>query len=706
MKKILLIFILLNAASTFAQSINLIELKKINFIGNNFFSDSELKDVVAVKESPSAISQALNSLIGLGEEAVYFDSLSLNSELLRLKSFYFNYGYFSTSIKVTHKIDFNENTAEITFHIQESKANKYETIDVIGLDSLKGSLKTFVNEVIVVDTTENYNYDYISYMNITVLTYLKDNGYMFANIDSTLILIDTVKNLVNAEIYFYLGDKYTISDIKIEKTGEGKDEVEEELIYKLVGIKENETYSRYNIELGQGRLYKTKLFNVATITTEIKDTAKNKVPLKIYTEIGDMYQASPEIIMNDEDGRFNLGLGLGFSKRNFLGNARTLTLNSSIAAQNVFDFIQNMSVTNTQVIGYADLRLILDQPFLFGKNIDTRYEIYSTLQKRKEEYNTIASGFKVSLNFELPPYVYLTSFASSWNLEKLSVLYQEDYIKQVSIKVIENQGLGLDSAQVDSSASVFAKNISKSTNSFNTLLSFSIGINKTDDYTFPTQGYRSNVLLANANFAQLISSKLFNYNLDSPLYYKVQIDFSIFPSIYYSKENSFGMKLRAGNIFVYEGVETTVPYNQRFTSGGSNSLRGWQSRELVPEFSFGDLNLNSLSPSDLEAIFLDQATPGGLFQFEGSIETRNRIIGNIGTALFIDFGNTWSNINAFRYDEIAVSAGIGLRYYTDFIPFRVDFAVKIYDPNSNTSIWKRPFWNDLIQIHFAIGEAF
>jgi len=291
-------------------------------------------------------------------------------------------------------------------------------------------------------------------------------------------------------------------------------------------------------------------------------------------------------------------------------------------------------------------------------------------------------------------------------LEKLSVLYQENYIKQVSIKVIQNQVAGLDSAQVDSAASSFAKNITKSTKSFNTLLSFRLGINKTDDFTFPTKGYRSNILLANANFEQFISSKMLNYNLESPLYYKIQIDFSLFPQLYYSKQNAFGIKFKVGNIFVYEGAETTVPYNQRFTSGGSNSVRGWQSRELVPDFNFGDLNLNSLSPSDLESIFLDQATPGGLFQFEGSIETRNRLIGNIGTALFVDYGNTWSNITSFRFYQIAVSAGIGLRYYTDFIPFRVDFAVKIYDPNSSKSIWERPFWNDLIQIHFAIGEAF
>ncbi|MDA3861243.1 MAG: BamA/TamA family outer membrane protein [Melioribacteraceae bacterium] len=705
MKNRLIILLLFFATSFFAQDVNLAELEKIQFSGNDFFSDAELLDVVALKETPWGLWQSINSVIGIGEKAVYFDSLSLNDEILRLKSFYFNYGFFNTTVKSKYSIDTTENKARVQFLISEGNSSKYKNLEILGLDSLNKLEKWNIKEFSETDTTETYSYENVSIINGNIANYLKDNGYIFADVDSTLIYIDTTSNSVDTKIYFHLGKKYNISDIKIEMSGDGKDEVEEELISEIVGIESGETYSKYNIELGQSRLYKTKLFNIAVITSTIEDTVGIKVPLKISTEIGKLYQATPEVIMNNEDNRFNLGLGLGFSKRNFLGDARSLTLNASIAAQNIFDFIQNMSVTNTDVIGYADLRLILGQPFLFGESIDTRYEVYSTIQKRENEYNTIARGFKVGLNFELPQYVYLTSFGTSWNVENLQVLYQEDYLETIFNKVL-SQDPDFDPAEVDSAAAALAKNISKSTNSLNTLFSFRFGANKTNDFVFPTKGYKTGILIANANLSQYLSSQILNYNLNSPLYYKVQVDFSLFPSIYYSKEDAFGIKFRAGNIYVYEGLETSVPYNQRFTSGGSNSVRGSQSRELVPEFNVVDLDINTISPSDLEAIFLDQATPGGLFQFEGTIETRNRLVGNVGVALFVDYGNTWSNAKAFRFDEIAVSAGFGFRYYTDFIPFRIDFAVKLYDPNSTVSIGNRSFWNDLFQIHFAIGEAF
>lgn len=703
-KKIALI-ILFFSSLDFAQNVKLIELENIYFEGNDYFSNAELQAVIGINETPNAVSQTLNSIFGIGEEAVYFDSLMLNEEEVRLKSFYFNNGFFNARITSESVINEDDNYADVKFIIYEGEASNYNKIMVYGLDSLKGDDKWTVQNYIKTDTTEQYSYEKLSSINENIVSYLNDNGYMLCNIDSTLIYIDTLKNKVNTKLFFNLGKKYSISDINVEKEGNGKDEVDDNLILDLVGINKDDIYSKYSVQRGQGRLYKTKIFNVSTIKSEIADTVGDTVPLKISTEIGNLYQATPEVIMNNEDDRFNLGLGLGFSKRNFFGGARTLTLNTSIAAQNIFEFIQNMSVSNTNVIGYADLRLILDQPFLFGQSIDTRYELYTTLQKRRDEYNTTVNGFKVGLNFELPKYVYLTSFGSAWNIEKLQVLYQQNYLKTIFQRVLSNN-TDLTESEIDSASTVLANGISKSTNSTNTILSLNFGANKTDNFTFPTKGIKTHILLANGNFINYLSNALFNSELDRPLYYKVQVDFSIFPHIYYSPEDAFGIKFRVGNIQVYNGMETEVPYNQRFTSGGSNSIRGWQSRDLVPDFDFDQIDFESLSPSELEAIFLDQATPGGLFQLEGTIETRNRLIGKIGGALFVDYGNTWANAKAFRYDQIAVSIGFGFRYYTDFIPFRIDFAMKVVDPKSNVKIMKRPFWSDLLQIHFAIGEAF
>lgn len=82
------------------------------------------------------------------------------------------------------------------------------------------------------------------------------------------------------------------------------------------------------------------------------------------------------------------------------------------------------------------------------------------------------------------------------------------------------------------------------------------------------------------------------------------------------------------------------------------------------------------------------------------------MIGKISSAVFVDYGNTWNSSYEFRLDQVAIAAGFGLRYYTDFLPFRIDFGFKIYDPNDRRSILKKKLWSNILQFQIGIGEAF
>jgi len=688
-----------------AQESKLFELESIEFIGNETISTSELNAVIGIKESPGAISQFLNKTIGLGEEALYFDSLTLNDEITRLSNFYFNNGFFNAYINSEYALDSASMSASVKFYITENLSSYFKKINIYGIENINNEYKKDIEQFALVDTTERYSQNKVLNLNSNVSRYLRDQGFMFVKIDSTNILVDTLNNKVEVDMSLITGDRYKINELKLEKTGVGKDYVSDELIYELTGIKKGEYYSEYNNQRGQSRLYSTNLFNIAFVDADEEDTVGTEVPIQISTNIGSMHEFTPEIIMNNEDNVFNLGLGFGFSKKNFLGGARNLTFNASIASQNILEFIKNLSVSDTSVIGYSDLRLIMNQPFLFNEPIDTRIEVYSTLQKRKDEYNTTLLGTKISFNFELPPHVYLNLFSTSWNYEKLSVLYQESYLERVIEELIIQQFPDIPPEDRDSIATEIASEMSKTTSSNNTMISVNLGVNKTDNLMFPTKDFKISVLLANANFISYSLSKIFNYNFDRPLYFKWLLRSALFPRIYFSNKNAFGIKFVIGNINVYKGHESAVPYNQRYTAGGSNSVRGWESRGLVPKP--GDLNFDykNLSPADLEAILLDQAAPGGLFLLEGSFETRNRIIGNFGGALFLDYGNTWANAASFRWDEIAVAIGFGFRYYTGVIPLRLDFGFKFYDPRNPGSMFDKSI-DDILQIHFGIGEAF
>jgi outer membrane protein insertion porin family len=156
-------------------------------------------------------------------------------------------------------------------------------------------------------------------------------------------------------------------------------------------------------------------------------------------------------------------------------------------------------------------------------------------------------------------------------------------------------------------------------------------------------------------------------------------------------------KFKIGYLQVYSGTFAGVPLNRTFYAGGSNSIRGWLPNELVP--------VGSQYVRDISGINI---VKGGTFLVEGSFELRRKFSDNFGSAVFMDYGNTWLGYNQFRFDGVAVAAGFGFRLYTPVAPIRIDLGLKFYDPSIGQFIWeswnKRFFKN--ITLHFGLGEAF
>lgn len=126
------------------------------------------------------------------------------------------------------------------------------------------------------------------------------------------------------------------------------------------------------------------------------------------------------------------------------------------------------------------------------------------------------------------------------------------------------------------------------------------------------------------------------------------------------------------------GGSDEIPLNERFYAGGPNTMRGFEYR--------------SVGPLD------DDGTPvGGQFEVIWNVmELRRAIYKMVGAAIFLDVGNVWGQVDDFKWDDIRLSPGFGLRINTPIGIVRGDVGFNI-DPRGN---------EDSAQFYFNVGQAF
>lgn len=677
------------------------ELEEIEFHGNESVSSSELSGAIASTESPNWLFKFLNSISeSIGKPTVYFDSLKIQPDIVSLLNFYRDQGFFKTSISASFELDDDDKEASIRFDIVEGPRFIINNSVIRGLNDIPAEFVNRINSQNTIDSGKYYSKSLVEENTGKISTYLLNHGYMLVDPKRPVIVVDTVQHIVNVSVGFDPGRRYTIREIIVEKTGESKDNIRDTLLKQLVGVKPGQYYSAETLNRGQIRLYRTNLFTSVLVNTVIADTQGTTVPLKIKADVGDLNELVPEVIVNNQESTLNLGLGASYTRKNFLGDARNFSLSSNFTAQDVFNLdyskIGNiLAVSDTSILGYFDGRLTIEQPYFFGKPIRTRLESFFTINKQKEYRSTIYGG-RFSLDFELPARVYFRSLLVYYSIEQAKYRIVPDYLKALlrRRRDIPVDTLNLENIQFDRPSSI---------------LGVETGINKTDDLLFPTRGYNLSLNFEEANSVPYLMDKVLGTNLKPKAqFYRFMAGVNYFPKLYASDENAFGLKLKLGYIKAFNGPDREIPLNKRFTAGGSNSIRGWRARDLSP-----DPDIQSLSVENLLDLTEQNITIGGTFLVEGSVETRNRLFGPVGGALFIDYGNVWNGAKSFRFDQIAVAAGFGFRFYSSFAPIRLDFGFKAYNPENRQTILDaatgyqglKEVFKDM-EFHIGIGEAF
>lgn len=183
-------------------------------------------------------------------------------------------------------------------------------------------------------------------------------------------------------------------------------------------------------------------------------------------------------------------------------------------------------------------------------------------------------------------------------------------------------------------------------------------------------------------------------------YLRTRLDFR--HTLDFNENSSFTTRLVTGIGYPF-GNSEILPYIKQFYVGGTNSLRSFIARSVGPGSEEPPEGFRDLT---------------GDIRVEMNMEYRFTIAGNFKSALFLDVGNIWlfnedetRPNGVFKFDkfldELAVSAGWGLRWDFDFVVARLDFAYTLrtpYLPAGERWTDKFDFWDPTINI--AIGYPF
>ncbi|MCK4921601.1 MAG: BamA/TamA family outer membrane protein, partial [Bacteroidales bacterium] len=195
------------------------------------------------------------------------------------------------------------------------------------------------------------------------------------------------------------------------------------------------------------------------------------------------------------------------------------------------------------------------------------------------------------------------------------------------------------------------------------------------------------------------------FNTEFAQYLRGDFDFRYYNVI--NDNNSVVYRLFAGAGIPYAN-SNALPFEKKYFSGGANSIRAWQVRNLGPG-------------SYVEEITNTYPNKTADIKLEANIEYRFKLFWLLEGALFIDAGNIWAinssderegalfTTNTF-HKEIAVGTGFGTRFDFSFFVFRLDLGVKARDPilpdGQRWIIGNRKMNSDDFTVNIGIGYPF
>jgi outer membrane protein insertion porin family len=591
----------------------LLLIKKIVFEGNETFSDSELKGLMATKE---------DWIIPFTSRGV-LDSDVLTNDTAMLSAFYYDHGF------IDHRIDEpiilrKSKGLQVVIRVQEGERYRVGSVRIGGdlIDDPKKLLDT-------VELTAGQIFRGSRLRNdMTTLTERYANrGFAFAEVEPRT-QINPEGRLVDVAFIIKSGPPVYFDKVVINGNTKTRDNV----IRRELETAEKERFSSDKIKESRNALQRTGYFKDVKVSTK-KGEKPGMVDLLVDVEEG-------------PTGTFSVGAGYS------TGNSFSFT--ASLSERNLFGTGRRVSA-NLE-IGSIDQDIVISftEPHVLGSRADLSLDVYNT----ESEFNDFTSGrtgfgVRVSSELRYVNFPYFGRYADRNQgddfeyQDKSSIMdhlrggiaysFSRDKISDVGddapVAIAEEEGTSLTSAIVPS-----------------------IAFDTRNHFFAPTEGTKSSLGI---KFAGLGGDNQFIKNDAQIRWY-----YPILQNYKWAKDVAVMLGGNVGYGFAWSRFNNSddLPLSDRYFPGGTNSVRGFEQRTLGPKQCKQD-----------EPDCDDPEPVGGSKQLIMNAELHFPVLEKWGLRgfAFFDQGQAFEASKSLSIADLKRSLGIGALWQSPFGPLKV-----------------------------------
>jgi outer membrane protein insertion porin family len=380
-------------------------IREINFIGNEEFSDSTLREIIVTKES--AWYRFLSS-----DDTYDPDRLAFDRELLR--RYYLSKGFADFRVvSVVADLTPDKRDFFITFTIEEGP--RYEFGEIAVVSELRGVEPEDVDYLVDTEPGDWYNADAVEVVVDDITEELGTQGFAFVDVLPKAER-DRENLLINVVYLIREGSRIYVERINVF----GNVRTHDEVIRREFRIAEGDAFNVARVRRSETRIRALDYFEAVTITTE---PGSEPDTLIINTEV--VEKSTGDLTLGAGYSTFDSALfNASLRERNLLGLGQTLILSFALSGRR------------------QDIDLSFTEPYFLDRDLEAGFDVFKRDLDLQDEasYNQESIGFVLRSTFPLTEHL-----DNSW-FYTLNQVDITDVQENASAAIKDQEGSAITSA--------------------------------------------------------------------------------------------------------------------------------------------------------------------------------------------------------------------------------------------------------------------